>query len=228
MQESYATLVPTMSSAEYEPTQPHDISPIKRYYSDVFYKSNSMGDMIIAAEKLLELNGITLSQDEFTSRSAEVLPLYTDHAINTPEMYDRYLTLPLVLAGPTIDRTWKLQDVRAWYSSTLDHIRTRAAKDTGHSVQCLESASFAYSHACERGLHCPYIFTAKYMERQMFDEYFDLPGYDKDLVIMPQVAIAKERLAQRYVFRTEYQAEVMIRAYDDRVRAEMARRALEG
>lgn len=225
---AYATLSRTMSSsAEKEPAEPQELTPISRYYSDVYYKSTKPGDMLIAIDKLLELNHISLSDDEQQARTAEVFPGYDDYTVSAAEMYDRYLTLPLALVGPTVDREWKLQDTKVWYSETLGLIRSHAKQYRGHDTQCLDVPSFAYSHRCEHSGHCPYIFTAKYMERQMFDENFSLPPYDTDLVVTQGVAVAKERLAYRYGYRSERQIEGLIREYEARVREELGRRAVE-
>lgn len=189
-----------MNSPEFQPEPAEEISPLRRYFSDLHYKRGSYIDMKIAAEKYVLACGVTRDEDMASALVDVHLQEYVPgDGRRNREIRDMLTTLPLFLVSDYADTRMNLRDARKWYKETLDYIAARQHKD--HSFQCLEHPSFAFKAAlCEHSDNCPVITTAKVLDEHIFDteDHMRTPFYTEDPLGVFEVTVMKQRLAAEY------------------------------
>jgi len=207
-----------MKNPELPPEPQEELSPLRRYFSDVHYKRSSYFDMRVAAAKFVIAHNVTPDEVEADRIVDAVLPYYEyDKDITDLNLYDLMTTLPLLLVGEYVDTKMNLRDVRAWYDTTLTAIRQWTRPD--HTAACLESPAFAFMPAvCAHGDHCPVITVAKYMDGPIFHSEEEMKGerYDADPIGMQEVVVMKQRLSLEHGYASATAVDERIAAYQKR------------
>lgn len=202
-----------MSTNEFEPTPYKEISPVVRYFSDLHWKGDSFIDMRLSLERLIEVSGINMDGREIDSHVRRLLPNYDDTDSNPLEMKNAFTVLPLEVVAPYVDAMYNLRDLDKWYEQMLPYIKHLA--EPQHDSECLSSTSFAFSNSCDYSSICPVVYTAKYLEADLFEREFSSHIYENDPIMAFEVAQRKEVLAVAHGFRTPAQANRMLEAYQD-------------
>jgi len=198
-----------MSSEEFEPTPlPPGPLPLGRFYSDMLYKTDSPADMIISAERFLVESGACPTDIVASFEVTYQIEVPGGPPLSLEELHDVCVTIPLRSAGLHMEEAFTFEEVQAWYKTVVASIRSRMRPV--HTLGCLDSPTFAAHDGCEYGRECPVIYTAKYLEEDLFEANFDTPKYKNTPYDAQKLAIEKENIAVLYGFRTKAQGSVMI------------------
>ncbi len=201
-----------MSFQEYEPVPQEEMPPLRRFYSDMFYKDNFI-DFQIASEKLLIGEGIC--PDESTAQSIvdHVIGKYGGDPRDQQTMRDAFLLLPFRLIGPLkeADENYDLIPLQDWYKQVVGYVQKYC--DQEHSQACLDSPLAASSCRCSVSDLCPWLYMAKELDSPLINpDFTDLP-YTIDPKRAMIVAIAKSQVAPKMGLQQELYSNQLTNSY---------------
>jgi hypothetical protein len=213
-----------MNFSEYEPEPSKEISPLRRYFSDVHYYHDRYFEMRTAIEKYVIASGAAADETAAGEMIDQWLPAYdeVEAGVGT-DIHDILVTLPLVLVSQHVDAHMNLRDARAWYESMLVSIRTKM--DSAHTTGCLDSAYFAFTPAqcSDHHAHCPVITTSKLLDQHIFDteDEMNTGAYATDPLSVHEFLSMKQALAKEHGFVSPTVSDDRLEKYRQRFRSAM-------
>jgi hypothetical protein len=195
---------------EYEPV-PSEMDPTRRFYNDLFHKSNSYIDLAISAESLLHKTAGYSAEESLDRLYGAGIPTAYDYEQNPTEAYDQFLVMPIKLIAPHLDDVMRLDTLNDWYAQTVKYIM-KYTKGR-HAQDCLDEPLAAQSNACNINEECPLIFAAKHLKNDVINPDFTEFEYIVDSERQYELAIMKMRIAQRFNLEYEYYGNVLIDQY---------------
>ncbi len=171
-----------MSQQEYEPV-PSSLSPIKRYYSDLYWTGYQQAGLITAIDRLyVEVTGQSPSDDILRS----LLPNTDDR-----EAQEQLLLLPFTALGSLRELTTSPQQIEREYKDAYVAIRTYT-KET-HGAPCMSEPIATGNHECAHSLMCPLRAAGHYLMESVIETDFALPEYSFDPMSAYAMACAKAK-----------------------------------
>lgn len=183
-----------MNYAEDEPN-PDDISPLRRYYSDISLDKTNFVDIFISLEKMYVNEGMIEGEVD----SSFIINYINHIEENTHDVRvrkEQYLLLPIRYMGSLIDITRKPEEAYGWYKESV-HFVEKYTEDV-HSVNCLNGENRIGETGCVESEECPVRFIQTALTREACEPDFESLGYFMDqkrarAVTLNKLLLAKQR-----------------------------------
>ena len=173
---------------------PNEMTPVRRYYSDLLYKPDSYVDLQISAERLLEQEGLSTSSQTYDALYGVVLPTPNEFNDDPEKGFNRFVTFPFDVIGSFVDATYLPSVLSRWYEDAAQHIRM--VTDLSPTDTCYNVSSEA-SQGCGHGFTCPRRFMAARLILPVKEVDFDTVEYLIDPYRARAVALEKFDVAKR-------------------------------
>lgn len=154
------------------------VDSMRRFYSDIERKAGHYGDLLIAADKLIE--GYVGASDDVVSSTlaaSEVFP--SEDAFNNiseRELLERIVVFPLEDVGNLVETSGELVDIMDWYKFLVEKITVMTSKE--HFNGCLISVGVGDGfRSCKSSMFCPWHYTTYQLRKDIIRPDFSRPAY---------------------------------------------------
>jgi len=180
-----------MAMQEFEPS-PEEMSSIKRFYNDIENKADSYIDLQIAAEKLLEQEGLGEVGQSYDHMCGILFPSIEQYNADPQTALDRFMMFPLDVIAPWVEMTQSVTDAISWYDRTARQINLFTAKN--HRDECYDLSINCIG--CRQSEVCPRRYLSQRLQESVSNPNFGSPDYSFDPYRSRELALDKLDIAK--------------------------------
>lgn len=191
------------------------MNPLRRYFNDIGYKSGHFGDLLIAADKLVEeYFGSSQETGEMILARSEVFPSESAfNKLSERELGERLVTFPLEDIAKAVEKSDNLVEIKDWYEFLINKIKSNTSKD--HQNGCLISVGHGDGfRSCSSSMFCPWHYTAFQLRKDVIRPDFSSIDYrTRPPNILAAIAEFKLKLSVEYGLTQQDHADSLRRIY---------------
>jgi|GEM_PF-5179420 len=210
---------------EYEPVPSEPMTPLRRFYSDLFYKSaGTHFDLMSATEELIR-GHYELSDSADVRKYIEAVDILPGPVafenMSSREVKARFAIVPLIVIAPHVEETYGLGDLRQWYTDTITHIQSLVSKEHNAQNGCLEHLNRRNKiSTCKESVLCPLVFMAHVLQEDVANpDFTDIKYLINDPLITASTAMVKLRLTEKFEFHSPEHVKILEANYWDKFQA---------
>ncbi len=197
-----------MATHEFEPT-PNELTPLTRFYGDLRYKGDSYIDLLIAAERLLE---VEVGYEGERDRDSRYIPTAEQYEADPRIASEQFMLLPIKYIAPRFDNgSIEIADLKKWYEEMTGFIMDRTSKF--HTQACLDHGTISSVASCPMSEECPLTYLSDYLQKGVRSRDFKQVEYVVEPERTYRVDILKMEVAKNCTPDLVNQINILILQY---------------